>query len=540
MAEEIITAEELAKGMREISIAEFFEKNKHFLGYENPTRSLLTVVKEAIDNSLDATCDAKIIPDIVINIKEIDQNRGVRGEKGANNGEKQDRFRITVKDNGPGVMEQKVPFAFGKFLYGSKFHRLRQSRGIMGLGISGSVLYSQLTTGKPVKITTSTGEKTHVFGLMIDVAKNEPRIVSHTEEENPDKWHGVEIEMDVEGRYTEGAQSIPEYIKQTAIANPYAKITYRSPNGKVTFSRTVKELPVIPKEIKPHPYGVELGVLERMLLATNAGNIVNFLMTDFSRVGKKSAETICKLARIEPRKKPKDLTAEESERLHDAMQKVKLMAPPTNCLSPLTESLIEAGLKKEIKAEHFVATLRSPSVYRGFPFQISVGLAYGGELPPNETCQLLRFANRIPLIYHQGDCAITQAMSEIKWSDYGLHQGSGALPVGPLAVLVHFASVWVPFTTEGKQAIASYPEIIKEVKLALQDAGRKLSKYIVKKRKEREKFERRQLFERYIPVVAESLSKLTKKDKKVILDKLEEFLKNKIEVKKLAGSEEGT
>jgi len=179
-------------------------------------------------------------------------------------------------------------------------------------------------------------------------------------------------------------------------------------------------------------------------------------------------------------------------------------------------------------------------VYRGYPFQISVGLAYGGELPPNETCQLLRFANRIPLIYHQGDCAITQAVSEIKWSDYGLHHGSGTLPIGPLTILVHFASVWVPFTTEGKQAIASYPEIIKEVKLALQDAGRKLEKYITKKRKEREKFERRQLFERYMPIVAESLSKLTKKDKKEILNKLEEFLKNRVEVRKLGGSEEKT
>jgi len=540
MAEEIITAEELAKGMREISIAEFFEKNKHFLGYENPTRSLLTVVKEAIDNSLDATCDAKIPPEISVTLKEINQHRGPQAEKGVISEERPDRFRVIVKDNGPGIPEQKVPLAFGKFLYGSKFHRLRQSRGIMGLGISGSVLYSQLTTGKPVKITTSTGEKIHVFELTIDVAKNEPRIVSHTEHENPEKWHGVEIEMDVEGRYTEGAQSIPEYIKQTAIANPYAKIVYRSPNGQVTFSRTVKDLPVIPKEIKPHPYGVELGVLERMLLATKARNILNFFMTDFSRVGKKSAGQICKFAKIECNKNPKNLTAEESDRLHEAMQKVKLMAPPTDCLSPLTESLIEAGLRKEIKAEHFVATLRSPSVYRGFPFQISVGLAYGGELPPNETCQLLRFANRIPLIYHQGDCAITQAVSEVRWSDYGLHQSSGALPIGPLTILVHFASVWVPFTTEGKQAIASYPEIIKEVKLALQDAGRKLKKYITKRRKEREKFERRQLFERYIPVVAESLSKLTKKDKKEILTKLEEFLKSKIEVRKLDDSEERT
>ena len=475
------------------------------MGYENPTKSLLTVTKEALDNSLDATCDARILPEIFISVKEI----GI------------DKFRVRVEDNGPGIPEEKVPFALGKFLYGSKFHRLRQSRGIMGLGISGGVLYSQLTTGKPVKIITSTGKKIHVFELMIDVTRNEPHIISHLIQKNPEKWHGIKIEMNVEGRYMERTQSILEYLKQTAIANPFAHMVYDGPNGKIEFSRTVDELPKIPKEIKPHPYGVEIGVLKRMLLLTKARNLLAFLTSDFSRVGRRSAEQICRLAKIEFSRNTKNLKVEEIERLHKAIQMVKLIAPPTNCLSPLEERLIEEGLKKEIDAEYYIGVLRPPTVYRGYPFQISVGLAYGGNLPPNTTCQLIRFANKIPLLYHQGDCAITQAVTEIDWRRYGLQQSSWTLPIGPLTILVHFASVWVPFTTEGKQAIAAYPEIIREFKLALQDAGRKLAKFVRQKRKHKERFLRKQLFERYTPVVAEGLSKLTKKDQKTILNKEE-------------------
>lgn len=524
MAEKIITAEELAKDMKEISVAEFFEKNKHFLGYENPTKSLATVVKEGMDNSLDACDEAGILPNIFISIKQVGT----------------DRFKVIIEDNGPGVIEANVPFAFGKLLFGSKFHRLRQSRGIMGVGISGAALYSQLTTGKSVKITSSTGKEINNFELVIDVSKNQPKIISHEKKKNPEKWHGIILEMEVEGRYIEKGQSILEYLKQTAISNPHAKIVYDGPNGKVEFERTVKEAPLRPKEIKPHPYGVELGILRRMLAVTNARNILGFLSSDFSRVGKHSAEQICRLAKIEFSRKPNTITPEESERLHKTMQMVKLIAPPTSCLSPLEENLIIEGLKKEIKAENYVATIRPTSVYRGFPFQVSAGLAYGGDLPPNQVCLLMRFANKVPLLYHQSDCAITEAVMETDWRRYGLSQSQGQLPAGPIAILVHFASVWVPFTTEGKQAIATYPEIVKEIKLALQDAGRKLSKYISQKRKYREKFLRRQLFERYIPVVAEALSKLTKKERKEILNKLEDFIKKKVEVKKVEGSEEKT
>lgn len=508
MVEEMI-AEKMARDMKEVSVAEFFEKNRHLLGYENTTKSLLTVVKEAIDNSLDATTEAGILPDLFVSVKQLSA----------------DRFKVIVQDNGPGIVHTKVPNAFGKFLYGSKFHRLRQSRGVQGLGIHGAVLYNQLTTGKPAKIRTSTGKDIHNFELMIDVLKNEPHVVNHWKEKNPDKWHGVRIELELEGRYIERSQSIPEYVRQTAIANPYAKIVFDGPNGKEKYKRGVNKLPPQPKEIKPHPYGVEIGIMRRMLATTRARNLIGFLMSDFSRVGRRSGDQILRLAKLKPSTKPKELTHADTVRLHKAMQMVKLVSPRTNCLSPLGDKLITEGLKKELPAEHFVAVSRKPSVYRGMPFIVEVGLAYGGELPTDQTANILRFANKVPLLYHQSDCAITKSIQEVDWRRYGLSQSTGSAPKGPITILVHFASVWVPFTSEGKQAIAKYDEIIKEIKLALQDAGRAMAKYIRQQRRAHQRQLRRKLFERYIPEVSDALSQLSGTKSPTIVKGLEKILK---------------
>lgn len=523
MADKNVTAEDLAKKMREVSVAEFFEKNRHLLGYENPSKSLLTIVKELVDNSLDAANEAGIGPTIKISIKQLSE----------------DRFKITAEDNGPGIVEEKLGLAFGKLLYGSKFHRLRQSRGTQGIGVSGAILYCQLTTGKATKVISSTGKATHEIELMIDVMKNEPKIVSHKEEKNPDKWHGIKIVMEAEGRYTEGKQSVLEYIKQSAVANPYAKIIYDGPNGKTTFEKVTNDMPVQPQEIKPHPYGVEIGILRRMIATSSSRNMTGFLTSDFSRVGRNSALGICKVAKIDTGKKPQTLDHDETERLHKAMQTVKLVSPPTNVLSPLGEKLIEEGLKKEVEAEFFVAVSRPPAVYRGNPFQVEVGLAYGGKLPLDSTAQLMRFANKVPLLYHQSDCATSEAVVDTDWRRYGFSQSAGSLPQGPLVILIHFASVWVPYTSEGKQAIADYPEIIKEMKLALQEAGRRLSIYVRQKNKLRDKHMRRQIFERYIPEVAEALRKLTGKDKKKIIEELEVITKKNVKLEEEKEDGEG-
>ncbi len=354
--ERIQTAEDLAGDQREIAVSEFFEKNRHLLGYDNKVKALLTVVREAVDNSLDATEEARIIPDIKVSVKSANDVK--------------DRYVITIEDNGPGIIKQNIGRVFGKLLFGSKFHRLRQSRGQQGIGISGAVLYSQLTSGKPAKIITSTGDgKTHYMDLMIDTFKNEPEILKEEIKEGK-IWHGVKIELEIEGKYVEHQQSVAEYLKQTAISNPYAEIIYDSPNGKIRFERSVKILPESPKSIKPHPHGVEIGILRRMLKTTDARTLTGFFTTDFSRVGQSSAKEIIRLAKFSDDVSPKNIDGPQVEKLFQAVQQVQLIKPPLDCLSPLREKLIEEGMKKQLKPEYVIAITRPPDVYRGNPFQI--------------------------------------------------------------------------------------------------------------------------------------------------------------------------
>jgi DNA topoisomerase-6 subunit B len=403
------------------------------------------------------------------------------------------------------------------------------SIGTQGIGIKGAILYAQLTTGKPAKITTYYKKKKHEFELMIDVLKNEPKIISHNIENLEKDLHGLSIELLVEGRYIEKGQSIPTYLRYLWLANPYLEIVYDGPESSFKLERVVNVLPPSPKEIKPHPYGVELGKFKRMLHLSNARTVAGFLSSEFSRVSLQTAEKICKLARVDSKKKPKEVTDEEAEKLHKAMQAVKLKAPPTDCLSPLKEEFLIEALKKEFQPEFVTAVIRKPSVYRGNPFQVQVAIAYGGKIAENnqetQTSKLLRFANHTPLLYNQSDCAITRAVEEVDWRNYGLTQPSGSLPQAPLIIFVDFLSVWIPYKSEGKQAIAEYPEIIKEIKLALQEAGRQLAVFLHKKVKTEQLKMRANIFEAYSNVFSEFVSELTGKDVEYIKKKILELIK---------------
>jgi DNA topoisomerase-6 subunit B len=335
----------------------------------------------------------------------------------------------------------------------------------------------------------------------------------------------MKVEMEVEGRYIDSKRSIPEYIKQVAIGNPYADITFESPNEKIEFPRGANVLPPLSKEIMPHPHGVELGILRRMLKTTKSRTIASFLTNDFSRIGTGTAKEICNLAGLDHKMSPQRLEVADSEKLFRAMQKVKLVRPPTDCLSPLGKDLIIKGLQKQFKAEFYASITRQPEVYRGNPFQVEVGVAYGGELPLEGSVEVIRLSNRVPLIYQEGDCAITKSVTGTDWRRYGLSQSGRSLPVGPAVILVHLASVWVPFVSESKQAIASYPVIIKEIKLALQEVGRQLQHHVAGKRRAEMQQRRREIFDRYLPEVANAVGKLTNKKPEPILTKLKSMIK---------------
>ena len=600
--QQVKTAETMAGTLREISVAEFFEKNRHLLGFDNPAKALLTVVKEAVDNSIDACEEARILPDIVVMIKEpretfritdeggvetglitkvgnklelrigdetakfiemkeprktetvyiFEHNettykfriikKEVKGENGMVIGEfyefvrgrtdmkvmKQsaDRFTIIIEDNGPGIMKEHIPRVFGKLLYGSKFMGGKQSRGQQGIGISASVLYSQLTAGKPSIVHSRTGpnKPVHMYALRIDTTKNEPIIIEEKNLKEVPKLdglktvmneHGIRIEMEVEGKWIQRYHSVDEYIKQTAISNPYAKIVFAGPDGVVTeFPRVVNELPPLPKSIKPHPHGVEMGALERMLKLTDSRTLSGFLSKDFSRIGPGTAEQVCKLANLKAVMKPKEVDHQQLERLWRTLQSFAFMKPPMDCLSPMGEEKFMEGLKKQYKLDFVAAVSRPPAVYRGMPFLIEVAVGYGGELKPSDAATILRFANRVPLLYQASSCATTKAVQKVDWRHYGL-DSSGSMPVGPAVIAIHMASVWIPYMSEAKEAIATYPDIIKEIKLGLQDCMRKLQRYISGKRQREAAAQRSSLFDKYIPEVADAISKIsdTPKDK---------------------------
>ncbi len=507
------TAEALAERQREISVSEFFVKNRHLLGFDNPQKALLTAVRECVDNSLDACGDAGILPSLRIEIVQLAE----------------DRFKIAVEDNGPGIVRAQIPKVFGKLLYGSKFHTMKQQRGQQGIGVSAAGMYGQLTTGKPVLIWSRTSPQApaHYFEVTVDTRKNQP-LVLKDEKRDWEKKHGTRVEIELQAIYKKGRRSVDDYVEQTAIANPHAEITYHPPGGEVLhYARAVEQLPEEPREIKPHPYGVELGMLMRMLQDTPARHLGVALKHDFSRVTDKVVAEVVKAAGVTASSRPRDLPTPAVEKLHKALQAVKLMAPPTNCLSPIGEQAIRAGLQKRIQADYYEAVTRPPAVYRGNPFQVEVGLAYGGALPGDELAEMYRLANRVPLQYQASACAITKAVLSVDWRSYGLQMSKGALPSGPLVLMVHIASVWVPFTSESKEAIASYPEIVKELRLALMEVGRKLASHIRHRRKVSDEMKKRSYIDKFIPHIGIALKEilaLSDKQEQSVLVHLRETL----------------
>jgi len=520
-----ISAESLASRQREISVSEFFAKNRHLLGFDNPRKAVLTTVKEAVDNALDACEEGGILPDIQVEIEhlpEIDEAR----------------YRITVQDNGPGIVRKQIDNIFGKLLYGSKFHRLKMSRGQQGIGISAAGMYGLMTTGKPMIIVTRPGarKRAHHVELAMDTRKNRPVVSLDVETDEFPPGTGTRVTIELEGKYSRGRTSVDEYLEQTAIANPHAKITYKPPvkesgeegdslldagddsakevdslrrTGKVgnlvVFPRGVDELPPEPEEIKPHPRGVELGTLMQMLKHTEQKHLGGFLTNEFSRISGAVSQKLADKAGLTTRTWTNSIGHAEAEALFKAMQATKFMAPPMNCLAPIGTKQILAGLLKGVRAEFYTASTRPAAVYRGNPFQIEVGMAFGGDLPGDQLARVIRFANRVPLLYQQSACALYKAVVETNWRNYGVSQSRGALPEAPLIVMIHMASVWAPFTSESKEAIADYDEIRKEMRLALQECGRKLATYVRKRQRIKREGQRRDVFERYIGEVARAL-----------------------------------
>ena len=499
-------ADKMAKNQKQIAISEFFEKNKHFLGFDSLQRSIITAVKEAVDNSLDACEEARILPDIRVKISKIDS--------------KKDILELQTEDNGPGIPQKSIEKVFGQLLFGSRFHAIRQSRGQQGIGITGVVMYSQLTTGKPTHVLSKIANDDTAVSVNIGLDTRKNKAVKSDQTriiwENDDltrKEHGLRVTTRMKAKYQRGRQSVFQYLRMTSIVNPHADIMFTDPDGETYhWPRVTERLPSKVDAIKPHPHGIELGQLQRMCRESSDSRMTVFLRQNFSGVSMRAAKELCEAAELEITVKPKSLKPDDVRALLEAFQgervvngkAIKLLSPPTNCLSPIEEMLIKKGLSKTIDSK-FVSTMtRAPTVSHGNPFQVEVGLIFGEGMAADKHVEVLRFANRVPLMYQQGGCLLTKAIESVDWRQYGLEQAGGkGVPKGPAAILVHLASTNVQFTSEAKEALSDNEFVFEETRRAMLEMGRGLRKHLEKKKKmakTREKFE---LINDILPAIAE-------------------------------------
>ena len=496
----------MAANQKQVAISEFFEKNKHFLGFDTLNRALITAVKEAVDNALDACEEARILPDIIVKITKLDN--------------KKDIVQLEVEDNGPGIPRASIEKVFGQLLFGSRFHAIRQSRGQQGIGITGVVMYSQLTTGDPTHVESKIAKEATAVSVDIglDTRKNKAIKSNQDRIDWGEKAHGLKVKTKMKAKYQRGRQSVWQYLRMTSIVNPHADILFIDPDGeRHHWQRVTERLPGRVEAIKPHPNGIELGQLQRLCSESSESRMTTFLRRTFSGVSGRAAKELCEVSELEEKLKPKSLSAQQVRALLEAFQgerllkgkPVKLLNPPTSCLSPIEELLIKKGLSKTIDSKFVTTMTRAPSVTHGNPFQVEVGLIFGEGMAADKPVEILRFANRVPLMYQQGGCLLTKAIESVDWRQYGLDQAGGrGVPKGPAAILVHLASTNVQFTSEAKEALSDNETVMEEARKAMLEMGRGLRKHLEKQKKMGKTKEKFELINDIIPAIAEKSAAL--------------------------------
>jgi len=486
-----------------ISPSDFFYRNREIAGFSNPSRATYTAVRELIENSLDAAETRLVPPEIYLRISEVADQKDTETKI----------YILRVEDNGTGVPAEHVPKVFGQVFYGSKYE-LKQARGTFGLGGTMAVMYGQITTHEPVKIASSTGGKIHEFVMNIDIQNNRANIFKHTVKENPTKWRGTAIEIQMDGDYSRIMYRLIEYLKQTAMVVPYADITYVDPRGRLyKFERGTTKMPPLPESVLPHPHGVDVETFKRLIATKKAKNMKEFMMDNFQGVGAITAERFLEMAEISQKAKPKKLTPEEIVKIVRTTKEYdKFKRPIASCLSPIGEELLETGITKELALtdeDYIKVVTRKPSTYLGYPFIVEAAVVTGRTIRKTHGSgiTLYRFANRIPLLFDEGSGVVWKAANKnINWKTYRIESDT------PLVIAVHICSTKIPYKSVGKEFMADQPEVEKEVTNAIREAARGVRGFMSRRHRIAREKRRLNIFNKFLPKIAEFSARLAERE----------------------------
>lgn len=503
-------ADDIFKEFKEHSISEFFKKNRQMLGYSGMVRSLVTVVHEYVTNSLDACEEAGILPDISVNLDRLSDTR----------------YKVSIEDNGPGVPKNFIGKALAAVLAGTKFHRNVQQRGQQGIGAAGCTLFAQITTGKPIHAISHTSiDSGYSCNISIDTMRNKP-IVGSMMQEGPAQHTGLSVLGEFDGvKYDTSEHGVYEYLKRTALSNPHVQIKFRDPNGQeFTFLRSVDAIPERPKPARLHPLGLTVNDILDLAHTSGSNRLSSFLTDTFSRFSQGKVNELKGIVGLDFSMDPKKLTWDDASKLIEGFKKVKWIAPEAAHIVPIGKKHIELTLKNIINPEFMNVVERKPSVFKGgFPFIVEAAIAYGGssgrQTERGYAGNIMRFANRVPLLFDTGSCGITEAVKQIQWERYGIDVDNQ-----PVSILVNISSVHIPYSGVGKEAISQEEEIIEEIKLALMDAARGIQHYIHGKQQLNYDTNRYKTIMRYTNQLSENLSELTGIQKGAIHEALKKLV----------------
>lgn len=486
------------------STAEYFAKNLQQVGFSSPAKAVLTTLKEAVDNSLDACEEAGILPEIHISIQKL-------GNGAAKN---TDLIQVTVEDNGPGLDPDDVSKVFGEYLASSKFGRGRCSRGQQGIGISAATTWAQLTNASGARVMTKTKSMRKAFSAVVDVdIKSNKGILKQKETVEWKKDHGLKVDFRIDGRVQlNGDGGLLTYLEGTTLVNPHLSMSYKLlEQDEVSVERVSSTLPDVPEATLPHPHTMKLG--EFMTHAGLFGKITldNFLKKGFSRITDATLKDLTKHG-VNKNLFSKALTAiseEDYKKVFQAIQQVELVAPSTRSVMTVGEDALSKSIHRLGEVDFFSVVTRKPTICDFKPVVVEVAIARFIKMgESDDPVQLLRFANRVPLQFDKSACAITRAVESVNWRTYGLGQPKDSIPLGPFVMAVSVTSPFIKFKNASKETIDGGDDLIEEIRRALMQAGQKLSRHIKAESKAADLERKIQHIEKFAPILVQGLARI--------------------------------